>query len=292
MGRRRRRWLRRTLAVVLVAGLAAGVVAVRDIGLSDIRAAVTRVIGDSAEERSLPPLPFAAAPVAVDTDGFLSWALLDRRTGDIVGSENLAATSTTASMVKPWLAADYLRRIAANGEQPSDARLADLTAMIRDSDNEAAERIYNLNGETDSIRRMIDLCELTESTATPGYWSTTRVSARDTVRLADCLADGRAAGPNWTEWLLEQMRGVRGDGDFGIRNALPAAEAARVAVKNGWLLRDDDGLWHVACLAVADDWAMAVLQRYPPKGEYSADFAHTRQVCQRVAEQLRTPAVA
>ena len=47
-----------------------------------------------------------------------------------------------------------------------------------------------------------------------------------------------------------------------------------------------------AAMAVADDWAMAVLQRYPPQGDYSADLAHTKLVCQRVAEQLRTPAVA
>jgi hypothetical protein len=280
------------LAVLLVAGALVTVAAVRDIGLTDLRSAVTRVLGTGDSAEVLPPLPFADAPVTVDTAGFLSWALLDRRTGEIVGSENLTATSTTASMVKPWIAADYLRRLEERGQRPSEARLADLTAMIRDSDNEAAERIYILNGKTESIRRMIEMCELTESSEAPGYWSSTRVSARDTVRLADCLADGRAAGPKWTDWLLEQMRGVRGDGDFGIRKALPAAEAAEVAVKNGWLLRDDDGLWHVSCLAVAADWAMAVLQRYPSQGNYDADFAHTQLVCQRVAEQLRAPSVA
>ncbi len=278
--------------MLLVVGALVTVAAVRDIGLTDLRAAMTRLLGSGESAEALPPLPFAEGPVTVDTAGFLSWALLDRRTGEIVGSENLTATSTTASMVKPWIAADYLRRLEERGQGPSEARLADLTAMIRDSDNQAAERIYNLNGETESIRRMIERCELTESTAVPGYWSATRVSARDTVRLADCLADGRAAGPKWTDWLLEQMRLVRGDGDFGIRKALPAAEAAQVAVKNGWLLRDDDGLWHVSCLAVAPDWAMAVLQRYPPQGNFDADFAHTKLVCQRVAEQLRAPSVA
>ncbi len=278
--------------MLLVAGATVTVAAARDFGLSDLRSVVTKIFGSGESTEALPPLPFTNAPVTVDTAGFLSWALLDRRTGEIVGSENMTATSTTASMVKPWIAADYLRRLDEQGQTPSEARLADLTAMIRDSDNNAAERIYELNGKTDSIRRMIELCGLTESAATPGFWSTTRVSARDTVRLAHCLADGRAAGPKWTGWVLDQMRGVRGDGDFGIRKALPAAEASQVAVKNGWLLRDDDGLWHVSCLAVATDWAMAVLQRYPSQGNYNGDFAHTQLVCQQVAEQLRTTSAA
>ena len=88
------------------------------------------------------------------------------------------------------------------------------------------------------------------------------------------------------------MRAVRGDGDFGIRSALPAPVAAQVAVKNGWLLRDDDKNWHVSCLAVADDWAMAVLQRYPSQGQYEKDLAHAKLICQLVAQQLRVPAAA
>ena len=147
---------------------------------------LSRVTGHNAGpdgDPARPPLPFAAAPVRVDTEGFLSWALLDRRTGEIVGADNMTATSTTASMVKPWIAADYLRRAAERRETPSSARMHDLEIMIRDSDNGAAERVYNLSGKTASIRRMIAVCELTESTAVPGYWSATRVSARDTVRL-------------------------------------------------------------------------------------------------------------
>ena len=51
--------------------------------------------------------------------------MLDRRTGKIIGSENMDETNTTASMIKAWIAADYLRRAAEAGQTPSDARLAD-----------------------------------------------------------------------------------------------------------------------------------------------------------------------
>src|SRR3954464_1572399 len=135
--------------------------------------------------------------------------------------------------------------------------------MIRDSDNNAGQTIYKANGGTASIRRLISTCKLTDSTAVPGEWGTTRVSARDTVRMADCIGSGRAAGAKWTPWVLDMMRTVRGVGDFGIRDALPDATAAKVAIKNGWLLRDEDHNWHVSCMAIGDTWTMSVLQRYP-----------------------------
>lgn len=241
------------------------------------------------------PLPFRSANVtlqSVATTGFLSWALMDRRSGEIVGSANLAATSTTASMIKAWLASDYLRRAEENGQTPSKSRLADLETLIRDSDNDAADRTYDANGKTASIERLISMCKLTDSKAVPGLWSNTTISAEDTVRMGACIADGHAAGEKWTPWILDMMRKVRGTGDFGIRKALPAAAQAQVAIKNGWLLRDEDNNWHTSCMAIGDTWVLSVLQRYPSQGTYEADFQHTANVCQQVATQLLNPEAA
>jgi hypothetical protein len=116
------------------------------------------------------------------------------------------------------------------------------------------------------------------------------MSARDTVRMADCIADGTAAGPQWTSWILHMMRGVRGDGDFGIREAFPAAEQATIAIKNGWLDYDADASWHVNCMAVTDTWALAVLQRFPDDGPYNIGFGSAEQVCTDVTTQLMNPA--
>ncbi|SNT61819.1 Beta-lactamase enzyme family protein [Asanoa hainanensis] len=223
--------------------------------------------------------------VTTQVDGFLSWALLDRRSGRITGSSNMAEPSDTMSMVKAWLAADYLRISEDKGEQPSDFRLHQLTIMIRDSDNDAAIAMYDLVGGQDSIFRMINKCGLTDSAPHAYNWSNTVVSARDTVRLADCIADGRAAGPRWTQWLLSEMRAVRGTGDFGVRRALPEPAAATVAIKNGWLLRDDDGLWHMACLAVTDHWAIGVLLRYSS----ALGFEYGAARCAAVGAELLAP---
>ena len=69
----------------------------------------------------------------------------------------------------------------------------------------------------------------------------------------------------------------------------PAAEAAQVAIKNGWLFYDDDKNWHINCMALTDTWAMAVLQRYPGHGEWTKDYTRGRNVCRDVAKELRNP---
>jgi hypothetical protein len=219
--------------------------------------------------------------VTVSSPGFWSWALLDARTGELAGSPNLAATNDTASMIKAWIASDFLRLTAERGSRPSAGDLGLLSTMIRDSNNEAAETLYRRSGATASIRRLIARCGLTDSRATPDYWSLTMLSARDAVRMGACVADGRAAGPQWTAWVLDEMRQVRGTGRFGIIEALPSTVAHRTAIKNGWLLRRD-GQWRVNCLAIGDGWVLAVLLRYPG----SVGMAHGAAVCRRVAAQL------
>jgi hypothetical protein len=229
------------------------------------------------------PLLVAAGPVSVDARGWWSWALLDQRTNEITGSTNMSGTNRTASMIKAWIAADYLRRAAERGVTPSDARLAQVRIMIRDSDNKAASDLYALIGKQASTKRLISVCGLTDSKPGPTSWSDTRLSARDTARMAACISDGRAAGPKWTDWLLNEMRLVRGVGDFGIRKAFPATVAKTIAIKNGWVTRDDSGDWEVNCLAVGAGWTMGVLTRY----DASLGYEYGADICQKVATQLR-----
>lgn len=220
-------------------------------------------------------------PVQISSPGFWSWALLDGYTGAITGSANLNAVSDSGSMIKAWLGADYLRRADERDQDLSASHLHELSIMIRDSDNAAAEDIYRTNGSTASINRLISMCGLTDSRATPGYWSLTYMSGRDAVRMGRCIAEGRAAGPQWTSWLLNEMRNVRGYGRFGIISALPPAVAKTTAIKNAWLLRTD-GLMRINCLAIGDKWVLAVLVRYAG----SLGEAHGIGVCRSVAQQL------
>ncbi|MEU1685198.1 hypothetical protein [Micromonospora sp. NPDC005707] len=235
---------------------------------------------------SLTPLPFEAQDLDdLNIKGWYAWSVLDKRTGKIIGSKNMAETNTTASLIKSWVVADYLRRAAEAGQTPSDAKLADATKIIRDSDNTRAEQFYNSVDRSASIKRLISMCDLTDSkVASDGGWSRTLLSPRDTARLGLCIDDGRAAGPKWTKWLINEMRLVRGAGDFGIRKAFPSAEQKTIAIKNGWIDRQKEQEYHVNCLAIGDTWTMGVMVRTP----FSAGggWEYGMKACERITEAL------
>ena len=110
--------------------------------------------------------------------------------------------------------------------------------------------------------------------------------------MGECIANGTAAGPAWTDWLLNEMRNVRGTveeqpngGRWGIIDALPPDVAATVAIKNGWTWHKDN-TWNVNCLAIHNDWILAVMLDYPgSKGSPTGP-----RLCAAVAQQtLRRP---
>ncbi|WP_328340903.1 hypothetical protein [Micromonospora sp. NBC_00421] len=259
-----------------------------------------------------PPAPtLAAAPVAVDFKGaFFGWALMDRETGQLSGSKNPASTSSTESMFKAWIVADYLRQLG--DREPPAAMKKNASLAIRDSNDDAANRVYAAAGGSYRVpaggqpgpvlKRAIQICGLTDTKRgnVPGYegwWSFTRMSPRDAVRLGDCIADGKAAGPKWTKWVLNEMAQVRGSvttqqarsggGKWGIVDGLPAEIKSQgpVAMKNGWTALSYDSNWHVSCLAVTDKWSLAVMMRYPVKQR----LTYGAKVCASVATQLVTP---
>ncbi|MEU8259382.1 hypothetical protein AB0C02_01985 [Micromonospora sp. NPDC048999] len=258
-----------------------------------------------------PPPTLAAGPVSVDFKGdFFGWALKDRSTGKIDGSKNMSETSSTESMLKVWIVSDYLRQLGS--KDPSATLQTAASLAIRDSDDNAADQVYfaaggsyrpQQDGKPDPvIQRAITICGLTDTRRSSvaekaGWWSFTEMSPRDTVRLGDCIASGKAAGKKWTMWVLREMSNVRGGvkdqhatsggGRWGIIDGLPAEIKAQgpVSIKNGWTLLGYDGNWHVNCLAVTNKWSLAVMMRYPA----SRGLGYGAQVCASVATQLVTP---
>ncbi|RIV36131.1 serine hydrolase [Micromonospora radicis] len=260
-----------------------------------------------------PPPTLAAGKVSVNFKGeFFSWALMERETGKISGSKNLAATSSTESMLKAWIVADYLRQLG--DEEPTATLKKAASRAIRDSDDDATNAVYRAAGGSyvvpaggqpgPVLKRAISICGLTDTKrgnvkGYEGWWSFTRMSPRDAVRLGDCIADGRAAGPKWTKWLLAEMSKVRGStaardqraraggGRWGIIDGLPESIISQgpVSIKNGWTPLSYDGNWHVNCLAVTKKWSLAVMLRYP----HSSGLDYGSEVCASVASQLVTP---
>jgi hypothetical protein len=247
-----------------------------------------------------PPLPRLAAPAdptvikpPVKTS-FFGWAFLDEATGKITGSGNMATgTNTTESMVKAWITADYLRMLDEKGQAPTDAAKADLTNMIIHSNDDIAEKYYEADGGNAVIQRLIKMCGLTNTTVFPYWWSKTTMTPQDAVRYGQCVANGTAAGKNWTPWLLDTMKHVEGGvkdqvsvtvqgGHWGIIDGLPANLVPDTSIKNGWTYYGADG-WHVNCLAINPAWVLNVMVRVQGNSIVPSVPA---SVCQSVAQQL------
>lgn len=218
-----------------------------------------------------PRLVAPANPASVTASGtsLFEWALLDRPTGQVTGSAQYKTKKNTVeSMIKPGIASDWLRRQAEAGKEPTKANLSEITAMIIDSDDRMAEKYYQLGGADAVIKRLINICGLTDVELKSGLWSWSLMTTQDMIRYGACVADGRAAGPKWTTWMLDTMKQVRGDvpteishdgegGRWGIIDGLPADLAKNTSIKNGWTLYRADG-WHVNCLAINPTFVLAI----------------------------------
>ena len=234
-----------------------------------------------------PNLQAPANPASIQPPGkpsFFGWAFLDRRTNQVVGSANAASgTDSTESMIKAWIAADYLRT-----HNPSQTALSEITLMIIDSNDDLAEKYYDLDGTNAVVQRLISMCGLTGTKIVPYYWARTTMTPQDAVRYGNCVGTGTAAGPTWTTWLLNTMRNVRGGvqdqistqkqgGRWGIIDGLPANLASQTSIKNGFTEYVDG--WHVNCLAIEKDWILNVMVRI-------GTLQQAADVCKSVAQQL------
>lgn len=287
------------VAVLAIAGGAAALVAAFPKHKTTPTAAGTSAEPSTPTSVDTPASPSApAAPkdmsdllvgpheVNLKINGWYGWALMDTRTGKIYGSSDMHKTQKTASMIKAWIAADVLRTQAEQGKTPSDYILGRVKIMVQHSDNNAAVELFKLVDNGASTRRMISLCDMKDSKSDDN-WSNTLVSPYDIVKLGKCIADGRAAGPKWTQWLLTTMRGVNGGltyGDFGIRKAFPDDVAKTVAIKNGWIDRQATQTYTVNCLAIGDHWTMGVMTNSPLS--FSHDDTYGANVCKQVAAAL------
>ncbi len=307
------------LAMLIVAALGGALLAVpgarhqlADLG-GQARAAAGVPAGPSYQlaAQKAPPWPVMRVPqqpVTVPSGITLTgWTLLDRKTGALVGHSDAASTAENdvESMIKPWIAADYLTRVTAAGKQPTAKDLADLRTMIINSDDDRANHfdhatVGKLRGY-DAVRaRLNQVCGLHAGTKNANMWSYTTLTSDEAAALGQCLADGRAAGP-YTEQLLGWMREVQGPvtdqhatyggGRWGIIDALPDLISGLTSIKNGWEPEIEGRVWNVNCLAITPDNVLAIMIQYPwtsptTNWQDANNLAAGADACKTIAAQL------
>jgi hypothetical protein len=277
-------WRKHVLALLIAVNVVAAIV----VGLvfdhiqgEEHPVAIMPAPGSSATSQPSTPAPsptplYDLSPV-ITTTHWVSWAILDTKRGIFAGSANWDQPSYFMSMIKPWIAADYFNE---QPSRPTSATLSQLASMIVDSNDQVA---YQYFGGQPSLDRLVHTCGITDIVYRSWSWSLTEISARDAVRYGECIYSGKATSPEWTAWIVDKMRHVRGDGDFGPRELFP--DRAMVATKNGWYFWE--GKWYVNCLAVTDDWVISIIQEWPyAGGDLLYGIGLANPICKSVADQV------
>ncbi|MBB5870746.1 hypothetical protein F4553_004125 [Allocatelliglobosispora scoriae] len=254
-----------------------------------------------------PPTLKAGPTIATPTTAkYFAWALMDRKTGEINGSANSATgTNSTESMIKAWIVSDFLR--LKGTKVPTAAELKLTSTAIRDSNDNSAASLWSKVGKTKSIARLNSICGMNAKNYTKapyaGWWSFTQITAQDVTRMGDCIISGKAAGEKWTEYVLTEMRNVRGlvtantssgktgGGHWGIIDGLPENLIAGTSIKNGWTMLNYDASWHINCLAIHEDWVLSVQMRLPNKNfkSWLKGLQAGAAICKSVTMQLVYP---
>jgi hypothetical protein len=158
--------------------------------------------------QAAPPWPVLRAPdrpVKVpDGISLTGWSIMDRHTKELVDHSERADTARNdvESMIKPWIATDYLTRLTKANRKPTAQELADLRKMIIRSDDQLADHfahatVGKLSGY-DAVRTGLDdVCGLRTGSNNYQKWSYTTMTAwtapNDDWRHATNLAQGADA---------------------------------------------------------------------------------------------------
>jgi beta-lactamase class A len=240
------------------------------------------------------PAPVTAERLAGDLDRIFgagdsySVAVLDLSTGR---SSRLGASGgmVLASLVKLDFLETLLYQHQLSGRPLSTAQAGDAEAMIEQSDNAAADRIWNAVGNNSEVRSYNSLLGLHDTVFdADGRWGLSTTSARDQLALLQALTSARSPlTPASRQYALELMSHVESDQRWGVSAA--GDPGSDPAAKNGWLdIDSDDGRWAVNSAGVlrvaGHPVLMVVLCQHQP--DYSTAVARVQQAAVKLATSL------
>ncbi|ROO89257.1 hypothetical protein EDD29_6944 [Actinocorallia herbida] len=163
------------------------------------------------------------------------WVVFDRRTGRTLSKSGAHKTLRSASVVKLFIALDYLGRRKGKVEPAHAARFA---KMLRSSDDDSATFFWNLGGKGAIVTRMKKKIGLADSApppaSQPGYWGYTAISAADIAATYRFLLD--EAAPKVRDTVMGHLGKSTKCGTDGFDQSwgIPSATKRAHAVKQGW----------------------------------------------------------
>ncbi|WP_327300146.1 serine hydrolase [Streptomyces goshikiensis] len=183
---------------------------------------------------------------AAGAGGNAAVAVLDLSTGARASAGTTDADDhefDTASIVKVAILAALLLQVADDGRALTAQERWQATVMIENSDNTAADALWNAIGGAKGLAKANTRLGLTETVPGDGpYWGLTQTTPDDQLRLLQAVFGEDSALPADARSYLQGLMGsIAADQDWGVSAAADDPESARL--KNGWLARSGTGLW-------------------------------------------------
>jgi hypothetical protein len=192
-----------------------------------------------------------------------------------------------ASVVKISIAIGFLRQLHQRGQALSDDEREELTNMIEQSDNTAAEALWEASQRQDALAVTEQAAGITHTAYQVGHgWGFTLTIAHDQAQLEAALARGQMLDADDTALVLNLMHHVVSSEQWGFEDSVPAAVSP--GIKNGWYEDTDAPVWRIHCTAIFDSpklvhrFSIAVMTRYPA----TLGMGYGEDTCRGVAHKL------
>ncbi|WP_049577243.1 serine hydrolase [Streptomyces sp. SBT349] len=196
----------------------------------------TAPLPDALLAQSLAPLD-AAAPTRLS----VAVSATDGSVTAVYGEEHF----DTASIVKVDILAALLLQAQDAGRELTTQERGAAEVMIQQSDNDAADELWNVIGRGPGLNDANERLGLTGTTAGPeGHWGLTQTTSLDQIALLRAVyGTSSPLDASSRTYIRDLMATVVPDQRWGISAAVYGA--AGVELKNGWLPRTKTGLWDV-----------------------------------------------
>jgi beta-lactamase class A len=187
--------------------------------------------------------PAVAAYLTTNTPEDITAAVYDDVTG-VTSVYRPATQEVTASSMKVDILTTLLAQGQTDGQSLTSAQQGTSVSMIEDSDNDAAQSLWDQEGGAKAVESFDASAGLTQTDPdSAGYWGLSSTTAADQVQLLRTLAyPSTVLTPASQSYELGLMSHVESSEAWGVSTGPTAGTA--VALKNGWLPIDGGG-WQV-----------------------------------------------
>jgi beta-lactamase class A len=194
-----------------------------------------------------------------------------------------------ASSAKVYIMVSYLDWLEKQGRKPSSNDLNNLTLMIENSDNTAADNLFYPEGgaaRQASFLNSLGLTGYQPYAPVPTFWGYARFTPAAMVHVLTLLYTGKILNDDDRKLALDLMSHVEADQHWGVGDTAP--QGATFYMKNGWI-DPPDGPWSVnssgIIVAGNETYIISVYTDHQPYSEFTNPVKISK-VCGDIAKLM------